>query len=131
MTLQLFSPAPWEDGAPQYSCILDKEENAAKEIEKYAMKRKKQGIKLVTPKNPGPTDPIYEPSDDILDLIRKDAKNDKKWAEILDKKVRKDKWFENVEEVISFTHYLNLTLFFILLTLSFSRNSLVLDVHWL
>ena len=112
MTLQLFSPAPWEDGAPQYSCILDKEENAAKEIEKYAMKRKKQGIKLVTPKNPGPTDPIYEPSDDILDLIRKDAKNDKKWAEILEKKVRKDKWFENVEEVISFTHYLNLTLFF-------------------
>ena len=112
MTLQLFSPAPWEDGAPQYSCILDKEENAAKEMEKYAMKRKKQGIKLVTPKNPGPKDPIYEPSDDILDLIRKDAKNDKKWAEILEKKVRKDKWFENVEEVISFTHYLNLTLFF-------------------
>ena len=108
MTLQLFSPAPWEDGAPQYSCILDKEENAGKEMEKYAMKRKNQGIKLVTPKNPGPKDPIYEPSDDILDLIRKDAKNDKKWAEILEKKVRKDKWFENVEEVISFTPYLTL-----------------------
>ena len=38
MTVQLYSPAPWEDGAPVYSCIIEKPEQAKKETMEFEKK---------------------------------------------------------------------------------------------
>ena len=42
MTVQLYSPAPLEDGAPVYSCIIEKPEQAKKEKEEFKKKRREE-----------------------------------------------------------------------------------------
>ena len=100
---KFFRPAPWEEGAAQYSCILKDEDKAKKETNEFVIKRKRKNIKLITVKNPGPLDPPYEPTEELIEHVKKDSQNSRKWEECLEMKVRKDKWYKHVEEVILLT----------------------------
>ena len=103
-TSEFFRPAPWEDGAPQYSLQILDEDKAKKEREEWATKRKRKKIEVKIPNNPGPLDPIFEPSKELLELIKADTRNEKKWQECLEEcskeKLREDKWYKHIEEVI-------------------------------
>ena len=97
---EFFRPAPWEDGAPRYSLQVLDEEKEKKEREEWAKKRRTKKIEPITVNNPGPLDPIFEPSEELVALIRADEKNSRRWDECLEKELRKDKWYKHVEEVI-------------------------------
>jgi len=66
-------------------------------------KRRTKKIEPITVNNPGPLDPIFEPSEELVALIRADEKNSRRWDECLEKELRKYKWYKHVEEEFSCT----------------------------
>ena len=87
------SPAPWEEGAKKYSCIMKNEGNTTIKSEKRNndenSNNKSKKAKI---------DEQYELENELLELIKKDFKNEKQWNELIEFKARKDHWFEKVRE---------------------------------
>ena len=89
------SLAPWEEGAPKFSCIMKNEED---EEDRNSKKRKADGSIQNFFKKPK-LEETYDIDPEILELIRADKLNEKDWQPLTELKTRKDKWFEKVEEV--------------------------------
>ena len=62
---------------------------------KRKLKNKGEGKSSKQPR----IDEIYEVENEFLDVINKDEKNEKLWNEVKDLKIRKDKWYKEVENV--------------------------------
>ena len=84
------SPAPWEEGAKKYSCIMGNITTKAKKRKNDENGNEKS--------NKAKIDEQYELENELLELIEKDVKNEQKWNELIEFKARKDQWFEKVQE---------------------------------
>ena len=94
-------PAPWEENAKKYSCIMKEDDDAeanSKSKRSVTQKAEDETDSSQAKKNKVTHDKAYEIEADILQLIDQDTANAKKWDELKTLKLRKDKWIEAVKE---------------------------------
>ena len=101
---------PWDLKAPKFDCIMKSDEDA-----KENSKNKINVINENSQENKTGNN-VYVMEEKLKTLIKMDTRNKKLWDELMDKKVTKFEWYQEVEEV----HFSKIIVWHFLIHLFFS-----------